>query len=43
VPDRKLEVPDLRSGGIRLNLTPDSNTVMECWLWFLPGKEGVGY
>jgi len=22
VPDRKLEVPDLRSGGIRLNLTP---------------------
>ena len=24
VPDPKLEVPDLRSGGIRLNLTPDS-------------------
>jgi len=22
VPDPKLEVPDLRSGGIRLNLTP---------------------
>ena len=31
VPDPKLEVPDLRSGGIRLNLTP-VHTVLTCEL-----------